>query len=193
MNVVIELGTNRLRDYSRFLWDKISNKLPEFRNGVAVLEDYIVITGKELEMVRKEIPWVSGKVGCIMFEPGAACPIHCDDHESVAYTRSLNFLIESDGDNHVTRYYSYKHGVWDPKKTQALYDGNLNDLEKIFEFTVKSKPVLFYNQVLHDVYNYGSSRRVMIMWLIDPSVTDEEVFAWAKEKNIESKVLFQCG
>lgn len=193
MNVVIEFNTKLLVEKSKELWDRIAKDLPEFRNGVAVLEDYLVLEGDELAAVKAQIPWVSGKVGCIMFEPGAACPIHCDDHEGVLYKRSLNFLVESDGDNHATRYYEYKHGYWDPKKYNALYQGDPNDLTKIFEFTVKEKPVLFFNQILHDVYNYGKTRRVMIMWLIEQSVTDQEVFDWANKNNIDTEVLFKCG
>ncbi len=182
MNIVIELDTTLLIDKSKELWNDISKIPLEYHNGVAILEDY--------QSEQTDIPWLSGKVGCIIFEPNSTCPIHCDDHEGVSYKRSLNILVESDGNNHSTRYYKWKHGVWNPKEHQALFDKDVNDLTLIHEFTV-TKPTIFFNQILHDVYNYGNKRRVMIMWLIDQSVSDEEIFNWCKTNGITYEVTYE--
>lgn len=184
MNIVTEINSPILVERSKQLWETISKIPLEYHNGVAILEDYL--------RQHVDIPWLSGKVGCIIFEPNSTCPIHCDDHESVAYNRSLNILVESDGDNHSTRYYKWKHGEWNPKEHQALFDKDKNDLSLVFEFTV-TKPTLFYNQLLHDVNNYGNKRRVMIMWLIEKSVTDEEIFVWLKENGITTTTIYQSS
>lgn len=182
MNIVIELDTDILIEKSKALWADISKVPLDSYNGVSVLEDY-----RQEEI---NIPWLSGKVGCIIFEPNSKCPIHCDDHENVAYSRSLNILVESDGNNHSTRYYTWKHGEWNPKERQALFDQDINDLTMVHEFTV-TKPTIFYNQMLHDVFNSGNKQRVMIMWLIDKTVSDEDIFNWCNDNNISYKVTYE--
>ena len=182
MNIVTEIKSTLLIEQSRELWKSISQIPLEYHNGVAILEDYLTVP--------VNIPWLSGKVGCIIFEPNSTCPIHCDDHEGVSYNRSLNILVESDGNNHSTRYYKWKHGDWNPKEHQALYDKDPADLSLIFEFTVKN-PTIFYNQLLHDVNNYGNKRRVMIMWLIEKSVTDKEIFDWLNDNQMPFTNIYE--
>jgi hypothetical protein len=182
MNIVIELDSNILVDKSKQVWESISKIPLDCHGGVSILEDYI--------QEQTDIPWLSGKVGCITFEPNSKCPIHCDDHEGVSYRRSLNILVDSDGDNHSTRYYKWEHGIWDPKEYQALFDKDLSELTQIFEFTV-TKPTVFYNQILHDVYNYGNKKRIIIMWLIESSVTDNDILAWCEQHNVKYKIIYE--
>jgi hypothetical protein len=45
--------------------------------------------------------------------------------------------------------------------------------------------------MLHDVHNYGNKKRVMIMWLIDQSVTDADIFTWCADNNITYEITYE--
>lgn len=190
MNNIIELDTDLLNDRSKSFWLNFDKSKLQYHNGVAVVEDYINLSNEELQEIKKLIPWVSGKIGLLHFKPKSSCPIHCDNHDGVKYHRSLNILVESDGNNHKTVYYKYKKDQgWGDVYKDALYRGPVEDLEVLFEFTV-TKPTVFYNQTLHNVDNYGNKDRVMIMWLIDQSITDEIIFNWCKENNVSYRIVY---
>jgi hypothetical protein len=185
MNHVIELDTNILIESTKRLWAKFIDTEFEYLKGAAII-DHITHEGDELIEIHKQVPWVTGKIGFIALEPGGTCWIHKDRHDGSYYQRSLNIILESDGDNHTTRYYDYLPGNWDESKN--LYDGPLSDIKLKFEFTLK-KPTVFFNQDFHDVYNYGTKRRVTALWLIDPKITDQDIFDWCTENNIPHRVL----
>ncbi len=189
MNNIIEIDTNILYDKSKKFWLNFDRSKLQYHNGVGINEGYINLDEQELMEAKKIIPWVSGKIGLLHFEPKSSCPIHCDNHDNVKYHRSLNILVESDGNNHKTVYYKYKKGNWGDVYNDALYRGSVEDLEVLFEFTV-TKPTVFYNQTLHNVDNYGNKDRVMVMWLLDRSITDEIIFNWCDQNNISYKVIY---
>lgn len=188
MNYVIEIDTLRLVDITNDIWKKYAQNVPDFIDGVSTI-DYSMLDDKLLSSVKRQVPWVSGKVCFIIFEPGAVCPIHTDLHDEGYYQRSFNILVESDGDNHSTRYYKYLPGIYDAESKGNMFNEDLSNLEIMFEFTLR-KPTLFYNQVLHDVNNYGNARRVTALWLVDPAVTDEEIKNWCKENQINYRIVF---
>jgi hypothetical protein len=186
MNIVTEFDSDLLVDLSHSVYNELQSEDFSIHNGVGILPTY-----KTNIKAIDYIPWLTGHYTCITFEPGKTCPIHCDHHEGVNLNRSYNILVEHDGNNHVTRYYKYKHGLWDTKTKEALYNESPELLENLFEFTVK-KPTLFYNQILHDVYNYGKTKRSIIMWLVDENVTDDIVSQWCIDNNIKAEVIFKC-
>lgn len=185
MNIVTEFDTDLLIDLSKQVYNQLTVNDFSTHNGVGIIPTY-----KTNSIAKSIIPWLTGHYTCITFEPGSTCPIHCDHHEGVNLNRSYNILVESDGNNHVTRYYNYKHGLWDTVTREALYNDDPSLLSSLFEFTV-TKPTLFYNQLLHDVYNYGNTRRTIIMWLVDEYITDETIDSWCVSNNIKSEVLFK--
>lgn len=187
MHNVIELHTTRLTEITKQLWSRFSGAQYDYDKGTAII-DYVVLEGEDLANAKKEVPWISGNIGFIIFQPNARCPIHTDLHDEENYNRSLNILVESDGDNHSTNYYKYK-GVYDKATMSNLYSGPEDMMEEIFSFTVKH-PTVFYNQEFHDVNNYGNKRRVMALWLIDKDVLEEEILTWANNNKIESSILF---
>jgi hypothetical protein len=184
MNLIIELDSTLLIEKSKEIWKECQKSPIEFPHGLALIE---TIPKQEVD-----IPWLSGEVRGIGLSPDSACPIHTDFHNDITlYTRSVNILVESDGDNHCTRYYKYKEGEWDPYKTLGVYEEDPAKLDKIFEYTLKDKPTIFYNQILHDVYNYGNKRRILIMWLIRREITDEDIFNWCEQNNVKYKILYE--
>ena len=183
MNVVIELDSDLLVERSKQIWAELSKMPLEYQNGLALIED------APLQSV--DIPWISGEVRGIVMTPGCSCPIHCDYHKyDLIYNRSLNIIIDSDGNNHSTRYYKCTEGEWNPTDTPGLYTGDYNDLTKVFEYTL-TKPTIFYNQILHDVYNYGNKNRILIMWLIEKTVSEDDILNWCNKNNIKYNTIYE--
>lgn len=180
MSHVIEFQTDLLVKVTKQLWHQHKHKLSSHDGDTAYLDGIKVSSD-----LFKDIPWLSGIVGFISISPNSKCPIHLDIHEGSNYSKSLNILVESDGDNHSTSYYEFLGDY----KVSSLFDGDPDDLEKVFEFTVKH-PTMFHNQIFHDVNNYGNKRRVMALWLIDNSVTEDAILDWAKNNNITTNKLF---
>jgi hypothetical protein len=168
MNNIIEINTTNLVNLSKKLWNTISSQELAYDNGTAII-DGVFLSDKDVAQAKKEVPWISGKLCFIIVKPNSACPIHKDNHEDGMYQRSFNILV-TDESNHTTRYYN-------------------DNLEKIFEFTL-NKPTVFYNQINHDVYNYGNTSRVTAMWLVEPSVTENTILQWCNAAKVGYNVVY---
>ena len=168
MNNIIEINTTKLINLSKRLWNIISVRDLIYTDGTAII-DAILLEDNDLKQALSEVPWISGKVCFIVVKANSSCPIHKDNHEDGSYQRSFNVLVTEDT-NHSTRYYN-------------------DNLEKIFEFTL-NKPTVFYNQINHDVYNYGTTDRVTAMWLVNPAVTEQTILEWCDSTKVEYNVVY---
>jgi hypothetical protein len=168
MNNIIEINSTSLISLSKKLWNTISTQELAYTDGTAIV-DNVLLDEKDIIQARTEVPWISGKLCFIIVKPNSACPIHKDNHKDGMYQRSFNILVTEDT-SHSTRYYN-------------------DNLEKIFEFTL-NKPTVFYNQINHDVYNYGNTNRVTAMWLVDPSITESTILEWCGRIKAEYNVVY---
>jgi hypothetical protein len=190
MNKVYELQSDTLIELSKKIFPTLNYPLT-YANDVAFW-DLFTLPDQVIQEAKRECSLVSGKCACLFLLPNSHTPIHVDNHDHGKYYRSLNVLVEENNYNHKTFYYDYKGG-WDMHERGAIYGWDYNksdsNINPVFEMQV-TKPVIFWNQMLHNTENYEGNRRVMFMWEIHKDITDEDIINWCNNSNIDYKVLF---